>query len=384
MRTRLLALVATLTAALALAAAPAGAADRFDVLSVATLGHLQPVKGSDGRQHLVYELTLRNVSSEWGVVIDRVEVRNARTDQVVATRAGDTLLPNMDLGDPFSRPHTTTIGPGQTGVVWMDVTFASRAAVPAAIRHVIALQPAPGVDPDAFAVRFGPDVTTGAVKVDRRPPVVLGAPLKGDGFVAFNGCCTSLGHTRTALAVEGRQRVAERYAIDFMQADRDGTLWTGDGTRNEDYFVYDEPIHNVRRGRVVATSDGQPDTPALTRTNATSTPGLAAGNHVIVDIGGLYVLYAHIKPGTVAVKPGDRVRKGQVIGRVGSSGNSDAPHLHIHVTNRPSPLAADGRPYVFERFALEGQVVDDEVRWLPSPSPRRAELPLDMTVVSFP
>jgi murein DD-endopeptidase MepM/ murein hydrolase activator NlpD len=78
------------------------------------------------------------------------------------------------------------------------------------------------------------------------------------------------------------------------------------------------------------------------------------------------------------------VRQGQVIGLVGSSGNSDAPHLHFQVTDAPSPLGANPAPYVFPRFTLQGSVVDDTVDWLKTPTAHRAELPLDVTVVRFP
>jgi murein DD-endopeptidase MepM/ murein hydrolase activator NlpD len=135
----------------------------------------------------------------------------------------------------------------------------------------------------------------------------------------------------------------------------------------------------------VATVDRFPDTPAQQRSPDTLGPDVAAGNHVIIDYGkGRYGMFAHIKPGTVAVRKGQRVRANTVIGRVGSSGNSDAPHLHFHLTNRPSPLAADGLPYEYARFGLEGTVVDDEIAPLPARQSHARQLPLDKTIVRFP
>lgn len=385
---RMTRIVAALLATLAsfVLAAPAVAIDRFSPLDVTTLGHLQPVKGSDGRQHLVYELRIQNLSAELGVVIERVEARAARSGRAIAELSGDSLLADLELaGDPFARTPTTTLAPGQSAVLWMQPTFARRADVPAALRHVITLAPAPDSDASAFALRYDRRVVTDPVPVDRRPPLVVGAPARGSGFVAFNGCCRSLGHRRTALAVDGRLRVAERFAIDWMKADRQGRLWRGDGSRNEQYFVYGVPIRAVADGRVVVAVDRYEDTPPLQRSTDTVSPTTAAGNHVIVDFGhGRYGLYAHIKPGTVKVRRGDRVKAGQVIGEVGSSGNSDAPHLHFHLTDRPSPLAADGLPYVHRRFALEGRAVDDELVFRERPRELRDALPLDMTVVRFP
>jgi murein DD-endopeptidase MepM/ murein hydrolase activator NlpD len=381
---RQLVVVAAVLAAL-VCVAPAQAAERFDVLDTATSGHLQPVRGSDGRQHLVYQLRVHNLSSELSVVVESVIVRDARTHHSVFSLSGDTLLASMSLGDGFNPVPTTTLGPGQAGVVYLAPTFASLRAVPQRIEHVLQVAPAPGSDAALFDSRFGRAITGPSEAVDHRLPLVLGAPLWGDGYLALNGCCDSPGHVKTILSVGGVARSAERFAIDWIQADRQGRLDTGDGTRNEDYFIYGDPIHAVADGRVLVATDGAPDTPALGRTTGTVRPDLAAGNVVIQSLRrGLFGMYAHIAPGTIRVKPGQRVRRGQVLGLVGSTGNSDAPHLHFQVMDRPSPLGADGWPYVHQRFGLQGQVVDEAVQWLPKATSHVAELPLNNTVIGFP
>jgi hypothetical protein len=127
----------------------------------------------------------------------------------------------------------------------------------------------------------------------------------------------------------------------------------------------------------------------------------ADGNHIIQDIGdGAYVLYAHMKRGSVRsrVKVGDRVRKGQVIGLVGNTGNTSAPHLHLHVVDGPSALQANGIPYVFEQFRLTGVDVLGTADFdkgeefgtplaiapIVPPSLHRRQLPLDLVVVNWP
>jgi murein DD-endopeptidase MepM/ murein hydrolase activator NlpD len=80
-----------------------------------------------------------------------------------------------------------------------------------------------------------------------------------------------------------------------------------------------------------------------------------AGNHVVLDLGaGRFAMYAHLRQGSVAVRPGDVVRRGQVLARLGNSGNSTEPHLHFHVADGPSPVDASGRPFVLESFACAG------------------------------
>ena len=123
----------------------------------------------------------------------------------------------------------------------------------------------------------------------------------------------------------------------------------------------------------------------------------ADGNHVILDLGaGRFAFYAHLKPGSLRVERGDRVREGEVLAELGNSGSSTGPHLHFHVMNRPSALASDGLPYVFDRFRITGQIppLDDALATTinagepvpidPAGSGRhRRELPLGRDVVSF-
>ena len=123
----------------------------------------------------------------------------------------------------------------------------------------------------------------------------------------------------------------------------------------------------------------------------------ADGNFVVLDIGGSFVLYAHMQPGSVTVKPGATVKRGDVLGKVGNTGNTQAPHLHLHVMDGPSPLMANGIPYVFEEFKLTavdkaGTADFDKAEATGSPltlttlSPPQTlqrVLPLDLSVVEF-
>jgi murein DD-endopeptidase MepM/ murein hydrolase activator NlpD len=82
-------------------------------------------------------------------------------------------------------------------------------------------------------------------------------------------------------------------------------------------------------------------------------PTRLAGNYAIVATGGTYALYAHLAPGSVAVTGGQRVRAGEVLGRVGHSGNSTAPHLHFQLMDSPDPLRASGIPCAFAAYLVE-------------------------------
>lgn len=196
----------------------------------------------------------------------------------------------------------------------------------------------------------------------------------------------------------------QRFAIDWKQADENGRFYDGDRTKNDSYVDYGAGIYAVADGTITSTLDElDPNAPGVL---PAADPVLAAkitvqtvdGNNIVQDIGGgAYAFYAHLQKGTLLVKPGDKVTKGQMIAKLGNTGNSNASHLHFHLINGPSVLGSDGVPYVFDRFAYDGQIdpqqiidADDFVSGqflggrLPTPQPRTNQLPLAWAIVNFP
>jgi len=113
-----------------------------------------------------------------------------------------------------------------------------------------------------------------------------------------------------------------------------------------------------------------------------------AGNHINLDLGGgVYAMYAHLQPGSLRVKLGQRVTRGQVLGLVGNTGNSSQPHLHFQLMDRNSPLASEGIPYSLEEYRINlrtsGDVEHLGGRPLGTPEAHRGELPLELQLVDF-
>jgi murein DD-endopeptidase MepM/ murein hydrolase activator NlpD len=115
-------------------------------------------------------------------------------------------------------------------------------------------------------------------------------------------------------------------------------------------------IRSVAVGRVVGTRDTEPE-----QTPGQFPSGLAlndfGGNYVVIKIGeGRYAYYAHLQKGQkgVLVEPGDRVEKGQVIGKLGNTGNTDAPHLHFMLINGKAPLTSSALPFEIGSFRTRG------------------------------
>ena len=170
----------------------------------------------------------------------------------------------------------------------------------------------------------------------------------------------------------------------------------GDPTLPTSFPTFGQPVLAVADATVVEAVDRYPDL-LVGQAREDVTPDTAGGNRVVLDLGeGRFAIYAHLQAGSVAVQPGDRVRRGQQIAKVGSSGTSGGPHLHFQVTDRPSVIVGDGLPYVFDAFELTGQTPPlaevvpyyDTLEPIPITAERTGvrhdELPLGRDVVTFP
>ncbi|MBS1886827.1 MAG: M23 family metallopeptidase [Actinobacteria bacterium] len=376
--------------ALALIAAPgrAIAADHFTPLSARVLHAPEPVRGGDGRMHLAYELVLANDSAfpPGPVTVRRIIARAA--GKPVETLAGAELEEMMEpFGVVNERTPRTTIQPGGTAKVLMDVSYPAGAPIPRRLDHEIVLSPGP---PAAVELsRF----TAAPTAVRKRPAVIVAPPLRGPGWVVINGCCAqNTSHRRSLLAIDGGLHAGERYAIDFVQMTPAGQLTEGPADQLASYPFYGDEVLSATAGKVVGVVDRLPDGP-INFALPPITAGDAGGNHVVVAMGGgRYAFYAHLVPGSVRVKVGERVRPGQVLGLLGNSGNSNAPHLHFQLMDGPSPLGSEGIPYRFSSFTAEGTLADfpqffvggAAARLAGSPrGPRHAELPLNLQIVGL-
>ena len=312
-----------------------------------------PVAGSDGRTHLAYELVASNASKLF-LTLDRVELVDP-AGSVVASLSGPALAAMATL---YSG-EGTTIAPGGTAVIFLHAAFAG--ALPASVTARVTLTrqiagadgkpaPFPKIEPVPATITF-----SGATAVPGKPAVVIAPPLRGANWVAVNGCCDAkTSHRGAVMAVNGTLRVPERFAIDWVQLDARHRLYTGKIDQLASYAYFGAPVHAVADGTVVNLY-----TSAVEQVPGADAKGITTenigGNMLVIDIGGgNFAFFAHLQPGSLRVKLGDKVRTGDVIALLGNTGNTDAPHLHFHVMDGPSPLDANGLPYVFTRFTGQG------------------------------
>lgn len=321
-----------------------------------------PVTGTDGTVYLAYELYLTNITST-PVTVDSVQALDADSGAALQTYSGADLVSHARVvGTPAGGSPATSVvlDGGQLGIVWLDPSVADVAELPTSLVHQVKLtfQTAPS---PLIPAELTENVA--ATPVSGTPAPTIEPPLDGANWFDGNGCCDEVTpHRGASNPINGRFDFAERFAIDWVQLTPDLTLLTGDPTELSSYAYYGAPIHAVADGEIVAVFDElQDQVPGANPPVGSLTLAQYGGNHVVqrFEQNGqtYYAFYAHLKPGTAkaAVTVGRTVAAGDVLGELGNSGNTDAPHLHFHVMDGPDPLASDGLPYQFTSQQLVGQ-----------------------------
>ncbi|HJQ63377.1 MAG TPA: peptidoglycan DD-metalloendopeptidase family protein, partial [Burkholderiales bacterium] len=316
------------------------------------------VVAGDGKRHLVYGVHIGNYAPA-ELLLTRFEVFDGAKALL--------RVEGRDLAAIVSQSRftndTRSIQASGTAIVYVWVTLDSAGRAPTSLRH---------------RITANNQTTEAVVPVAPLPAIVIGPPLRGADWVANNGPGNSSVHRRSLIPVGGRVTIPQRFATDWGKRDADGRMFQGDEKDNKSYFGYGADVIAVVDAIVVRATDGIPENvPGFDSRAVPMTPETISGNHVILDLGqGRYAFYAHLVPGSVRVKIGDRVKRGQLLGRVGNSGNSTGPHLHFQICDSISSLGSEGLPYVIDSWELQRS---------PGTWERRTrEIPLQNVRVRFP
>lgn len=148
-------------------------------------------------------------------------------------------------------------------------------------------------------------------------------------------------HGGKNMAVNMHSRVkSQQYALDIVELTDAGTKARGLlPDRLIRYEIFEDTVVSPCRGEVLKTAGELPDLVPPARE-----PEQPAGNHVVLACKDVKILLAHLKQDSLKVKEGALVNVGQTLGKVGNSGNTTEPHLHIHAVRADSGDVMKGDP----------------------------------------
>lgn len=206
-----------------------------------------------------------------------------------------------------------------------------------------------------------------AVEVDVNPKQYisksdLSIPLKGTLFIS-DGNDLYANHRRLDLnnplvsELLDIQTNSEMFAVDFSVIDSLGREYSKDWGNNRNHYIFGQTVYAPSGGKIVKINDqyddNKPGTLNFKIQDVKTNKDLLPGNCIVIDhLNGEYSFLVHLKRGSVLVKEGEMVEKGQPVGQVGNSGSSMYPHLHYQMGNSPNYVGSIALPLYFHDYGL--------------------------------
>jgi hypothetical protein len=295
-----------------------------------------------GKVALVYEVKVKNSS------IDTYYFESVRVSDgtaVVLDLAGsrlDSIISVYHSAEKY-------IKAGETGFLFMWIELPDGALLPESLTQSMNFNRTSDGRPYTGEMK---------IPVGKSAPLILSAPLKQRRYATAGAPANNSYHRRTINFIDEKFWTSQRYAVDLIGLDDGNRYRDGLENINADYYGYDDIVYSATAGTVVSVIDTianniPPKVPDI----VPSALYRAGGNQVVVKVSGdAYVYYGHLVRASTELHAGDKVEIGQPLGRLGNSGNSDAPQLHIQVMDGADPLRSNGVPWVFDRFVLHGNI----------------------------
>ncbi|HEX6751515.1 MAG TPA: peptidoglycan DD-metalloendopeptidase family protein [Longimicrobium sp.] len=275
-----------------------------------------------------------NTDTLWALLTPRMRERMTTPQQLAAFRG-------QFAGQVGSETQIASESVRQDGGVTFYERVSRFATAPIAFRITMATDAAGKIA--GFLIRPEQPVAESRF-MDYTTKTALRLPFDGEWYVFWGGRTREQNYH--VIAPD------QRFAYDLVVR-RNGVTHEGDGSRLEQYYCWGRPILAPGAGTVVVAVDSLADLSPGQRD-----PAHAAGNHVIIDHGnGEFSLLAHMRRGSVAVRPGAAVTAGQKLGECGNSGNTSEPHLHYHLQNTGVFGRSEGLPAQFTNYTADGQPV---------------------------
>ncbi len=320
-----------------------------------------------GKTVMYYEIHLANASPDT-IDLDKL--------QVLRTSDSSVVLTIEDLEDRILLPFASN-------VIYIEYDV-SGLKTGTGLFHRLQCRKMGNLESPSFSVD-GADFDVKPV-----PAIALRPPLSGGPWAAIYEPSWERGHRRVIYTVDDKARIPGRFAIDFIRLNNSGQYADGNEDEIKNWLGYSAPVLAVADGIVLSIRNDFKESNTVSGHPSVSA-GDATGNYISIGIGSQYVaFYEHLKPGSIRVRPGQKVKKGDIIASLGFTGQTTGPHLHFHIADKNSPLGAEGIPFVFEYFMMLGSYKDLEKfghsPWIPlngKPQEVKGERPPPNSVLNF-
>ncbi|MBT1705891.1 M23 family metallopeptidase [Chryseosolibacter indicus] len=336
----------------------------------------------DNKHYVCYELHITNFSLQ-KVKLQEIVVSVRDSKTTFFKGDADELSKRFQKVGTHVKDSVLVMKPGGSGVLYLEIEVPE-------IKDAFVLQHQISLSLYAESGDEKEVINGIELEVPKEKAISIGPPLKGGLWTAIHHPSWERGHRRVIYTLGGKARIPGRYAIDFVKVNDEGLTTSGEADHVDSWLGYGAEVLAVADGVVSSVNKSFPEVDKLSEHPAYGATK-ATGNYVSIKIGkGVYAFYEHLKPNSISVKAGQKVKKGDMIALLGFTGQTTNPHLHFHMASNDSPLGAEGIPYVFDSFNHVG--VYDELdnlgkkKWISnsnSNSLRREERPVPNSVVEF-
>jgi len=337
----------------------------------------------NGKPTIYYELHIINFAKD-SLRLKNLSVLNATDSSTIFYGNEINLKGRVKRVGVSSKADNLILAPGSLGVIYLEFNLPVRNTGMHLV-HQLGFDLITGKKSTPVSVK-------GAwIEIAPKASLIIGPPVRSGPWATIYEPSWLTGHRRVFYTVNGTARLPGRFAIDFMKLDSKGRYTDNNEDTIRNWYGYGSDVLAVSDGVIASVKNDFPESATISKYQSPS-PENATGNYISIKIeNNQFVFYEHLKPGSIKVKPGQKVKKGEVIAFLGFTGQTTAPHLHLHIAQENSPLGAEGIPFEFEHFTLLGSYPDlntfGKKPWAPTlnstPTLVHKERPTPNSVITF-
>jgi murein DD-endopeptidase MepM/ murein hydrolase activator NlpD len=300
----------------------------------------------NGEWHSYYELQLTNCSGS-AIRLQKINVISIIDSSVLFSSQEIDLQKRCKKKD-FSKNDTTSfqLMLGNSAIFYIELKLPNRQVTK--ISHLIYFEVLDKAEPKEISKQ------SSSTKCSFDNQIIVGRPLSSGNWAAIYEPFWENGHRRVIYSNHGKHHIPGRYAIDLIKIKSNGKYANNDEDVVDNWFGYSAEVLCVADGVVSSIRNDFSENSTISGLPEYS-PEMATGNYISIKIGdNQFAFYEHLKPNSIKVTIGQKIKKGEVIAALGFTGQTTGPHLHFHIADSDDPLYAEGIPFVFDFFEFLG------------------------------